>query len=457
MTKWLILLIVVVVFVGGWYYVSNNVRYTPPWMQPKFAKISKGDISVPISATGLIEPYQRIDVKSEASGEVLEVLVEEGDWVSAGDILVQIQKDDEQRAFERATQDLARANALLAQSKLAVDRAIQNEASAKARVAESEAQVAIATESLRYVEDRVRQEMASDFETVQARSQAKIAQAQLDVAKAAYATSQIAVSDARHAVTIQETAVQIAGNNLGDAQERLEETTVRAPKDGVVVDVNVTEGAVIQSATANFTGGTTLMQLADVSQLKVVTRVDEADYGRILNIAPDDALPQMEALERAAEQGAAEIESRAGTVEITVDAFPELIFEGVIERVEPQGQLAAGSSVIQFDVHVTITDERRRQLLLGSQAQVEFTVDVAKDALRAPTEAVKSHNDQRGVWVRVDPDPTTDEQWGKRFVAVAFGITDGAYTEIVRVMTDDATIDEGDEVYTKLPRTPDDR
>jgi hypothetical protein len=104
-------------------------------------------------------------------------------------------------------------------------------------------------------------------------------------------------------------------------------------------------------------------------------------------------------------------------------------------------------------VHVEVTDARRYMLPLGTQAQVEFTVESVDDALIVPSEAIKTYQDDRGVWVRTPPPPGTDERYGKKFVRCRVGITDGENTEVVAVL-DDARLEPGSEVYVKLPRKP---
>jgi multidrug efflux pump subunit AcrA (membrane-fusion protein) len=134
-----------------------------------------------------------------------------------------------------------------------------------------------------------------------------------------------------------------------------------------------------------------------------------------------------------------------------VDAFPDDEFEGRIDRVEPQGRLNSGSSIIQFDVHVWITDPKQQKLPLGAQAQVEFTVESATNALLVPAEAVKSHDGQRGVWIKVPPASGSQDEFGKRFVPCRFGISDSEKTEVVGV-GGGGSLPEGTEVYTKLPQ-----
>lgn len=453
MNKWLGTLLAIVIIVGTWWYIKENVRVALPGMEPKFGEATRGDIRVPISASGLIEPKQRIEVKSKASGEVIEVRIQEGDFVRKGDTLVILKRDDELRNQQRAQADLDRAKALHEQSKLAVQRAEVNVISAQARLDEMDQQLVMAEFDLKKIKDLKGQKLVKEEEVVDTEASYKMALAQREGLVAALDNAKLAVKDAEQAVITNDAVVQTSQTTLGDANERLEETVVIAKQDALVTEVNVTEGAIIQAGQSTFTGGTVIARLAVIEELKVVARVDEAEYGRVMAISPEDALPQMQMLETVAEESAEEIEQRSGVVSIMVDAFPDQTFQGRIIRVEPQGRLNTGASVIQYDVHVLITDEKRHKLLLGSQAQVEFMVETANDVLRVPAEAVKSEGDRRGVFVEAEPAPGSDERWGKRFIPVMFGITDGTYTEIGQVLGGE-TLEEGQKVYTKLPQKP---
>ena len=87
MRKWVITCVVIAVICLGWWYARTNVRYTPEWNQAKFGKITRGDIHVPITASGLIDADERIDIKSKASGEVIAINIKAGDYVHKGDSL----------------------------------------------------------------------------------------------------------------------------------------------------------------------------------------------------------------------------------------------------------------------------------------------------------------------------------------------------------------------------------
>jgi HlyD family secretion protein len=455
MKKWIILLAVAGLIAGVWWYLSTYVRVTPIWYQPKFGAASRGDIRVPITATGLIEPNERIEVKSKASGEVIDIPVKEGTYVRKGDVLLVLKKTDEQRKFDSANAELSREQALLAQAKISVDEAKASIVRSEAEIARLTAECTVSEYDLNKIESYRKSDPGTyaEQELVIARGRQDGNVALKRSAEAQLLVAQAAVPKAEQSIKLQEAAVVIAQTQLGDAQERLDETTIVAKQDALVTDVRVKISEVIQGGMNTFTGGTVVMYLADVSRKKVVARVDESDYGRVLRISPLNALPETPGLREAAAASAAEMEKRSGKVRLTVDAFPEEDFEGVIERVEPQGKLNQGAAIIQYNVHVAITDPKAHELPLGAQAQVEFTVESATNTLRVPAEAVKNYQGQRGVWLEVPPQRGSTEQWGKKFVTCRFGITDGEYTQVLEVVGE-GPLKDGTKVYTKLPREP---
>jgi len=451
MNKWLLLLLVAIVIGGVWYYLRTVVRYVPEWDKPKFGEVTRDEIRVPITASGLIEANQRIDIKSKASGEVIDIEVVEGDYVKKGNVLVVLKKDDEERRLAQVQAALTRMKALLAQAEVAVEQAEQRIVTSQASVEEIKGNLEIVNFELERVEDFEKKGVSSDKELVAARATARINVARLTTAEANVVIAKNSLVDSQQTVVIQRAAVEEATKEVEDAQERLEETTIRAPQDAIVTAVHVSVGNLVQSATQGLTGGTPVMALADVSKLKVVARVDEADIGRVLKISPRDALPEMPGLRTAADENAELLELRTGQVDLTVDAFPDETFKGRIERVEPQGRLNTGSAIIQFDVHVQVTDERRYMLPLGTQAQVEFTVESVADALLVPAEAVMTFQDERGIWIKAPQQPGSVDLFSKKFVPCRFGLTDGAHTQVVATVGGEP-LKEGQKIFTKLPR-----
>lgn len=454
MKKWVVLACVIALICVAWWWVRNNVRYRAEWDKAKFGQITRGDIRVPITAAGLIDANERISIKSEASGQVLEIKAVEGTYVRRGDVLVLLKRDDEERRVSQAQSNVQRARAALVKAQVAVEQAKQNILAAEARIQESRANGEIIAIRLNAERDSFSKGFGSQDAVKTLEAQQRINEAQLKTAEANLTVAHNNLTDAEQNVVIQSATVDEAAKQLEDAEERLADTTILAPQDGIVTELMIAEGDLVQSATQSFLGGTEIMKMADVSRLKVVARVDEADIGRVYEISPVDSLPQMPGLRDAMREDVDLLEKRTGRVELTVDAFPEDTFEGRIVRVEPQGRLNPGSAIIQYNVHVEVTDTRKSLLPLGTQAQVEFTIESVTDALMVPAEAVMTFLDDRGVWIKTPPAPGSIDPFGKKFVPCRFGITDGARTQLIAAKTDES-LKEGMEVFTRLPRERD--
>lgn len=182
------------------------------------------DIESTVAATGTIEPIRVIDVKSQASGEVLEVNVELGDRVERGQLLVRIDPRDVRNAFEQAEADL--------------------------EVAEARASIA----------DR-------QLERVSVlRDSAVVTEEEYESALLEAANAKASLVKAR--------------TNLDLARERMEDVSVAAPISGTVVEKTVEEGQIITSA-KEVTGGTVMLRMADLNEVQVRTLVDETDIGAI--------------------------------------------------------------------------------------------------------------------------------------------------------------------------------
>ena len=187
-------------------------------------RVERQDLVSSVAATGTVEPVRVIDVKSQASGEILEVAVDLGDRVEPGALLVRIDPRDVRNAYDQAEADLqvAQAQAQITERQLERARELH------------EAQV-VTNEEL---ESAILQHANADAALVKART------------------------------------------NLQLARERLNDVVVRAPIRGTVVEKNVEEGQIVTS-TREVTGGTTLVRMADLAEVQVRTLVDETDIGAV--------------------------------------------------------------------------------------------------------------------------------------------------------------------------------
>jgi len=253
------------------------------------------------------------------------------------------------------------------------------------------------------------------------------------------------VSQARTRVKLAEQGVRMANVALDQANKRLRETKVYSPMNGQVQQVLVQEGQIIASGITTVTGGTTMMTIADLSRLYVEADVDEADIGRVRDLAPSSdgahlATRPADGAQRDTTAEDVNILQSASNVKVTVDAFPEETFSGAVERIYPHPQVA--NNVVTYTVRIELEAAAREKLMLGMHANVDFTAWTRKNVLLVDIEAIKIKNEQHGVYVPGEKDG--DEP---RFMPVKLGL---AGPERIEIETGD--LKEGQEVYIRLPQ-----
>ncbi|HKJ01170.1 MAG TPA: efflux RND transporter periplasmic adaptor subunit, partial [Longimicrobiales bacterium] len=208
------------------------------------------------------------------------------------------------------------------------------------------------------VRNRYEQAQA-DLEVAKARTE--ISKAQLDrsaellsagvIAEQEHETKRLDYANALANQVKAETNFELAELQLGDV-------TIRAPMKGTIIQKNVEEGGVIQSASGNVSGGTTLFIMANLDAMQVRTLVDETDMGEI----------------------------RAGlTATVQVEAFADRTFRGTVEKIEPQATVQ--QNVTMFPVIVSL-DNRAGLLKPGMNAEVNILIAEALDVLLVPNSAI---------------------------------------------------------------------
>jgi len=442
----IIVILVLITVVVGYVAATSTLRLSLEGLEGKKAKITRGDLTLPINATGEIKPGYRVEIKAEASGEVIEIARFAGDLVQTGDLLVRLQQDDEQRNVNRATLELEVAKARLEEARLTLKQAETADLlSAQARVDQLEASVKFAKFRLDKMAN-VEEHQRSEEEMLERQTSYERQLAELVGAKAALQRAEIAIPRAQQAVVQAQAAYDTAQNNLGDARKRLTKTDVTSPVTGIVADIRTQIGEVIQGGKTTFTGGTVLAIILDIEKLVVRAEVDEADIGRVLAIAPPWAQPGHDSSLRMPDDLAEAARSTDRLPAITVESFRDEEFEGVIERIFPEPRNLNG--VVTYLVNVVITSENRSRLLPGMRADVRFTSEHVEDVLLCSNEAIHEGPDGRlGVYVPKKDSPPDQRQ--TEFVACTFGLDDGNQSEVREGLT------EGTVVYTKLPAKKD--
>ena len=243
------------------------------------ATVERRTIDVVAEAAGLVEPVRVVEVKSNASGEVLQVTVETGDRVEQGTLLAEIDPRDVQSAVDQAAADLESARVALATAEAARTRSrrLRDEGLVPAQEYEQTVEITAATRAA----------------LVRARTIHRL------------------------------------------AQEKRQDVTIRAPIAGTVIERTVEPGQIIASATSNVSGGTTLFRMADLADMQVRAQIDEVDIGRIRPGLPAEVTVEAYA-GRTFRGTVSKIEPQA-VVEQNVTMFPVLV-----RLPNPEGLLRPG-------------------------------------------------------------------------------------------------------------------
>jgi len=282
---------------------SRLIRSAPK-IAVTYEAVARRDITMSVESNGSVEPIDLVEVKSKASGQILKMPVQVGSVVKSGDLLAQIDKVDVQNQYDQAAAALQAAETKVTISTAQSKRSDDLFASQVITAEEHE---------------------AATLDLANSRSQLVKARTDLDIAR-----------------------------------QRLADATVRAPIAGTVLAQPVSVGQVISSATSSVSGGTTLLQMADLRRVRIRALVAESDIGSVH--------PGQEA-------------------SVQVDAYPQRTFRGVVEKIEPQAVIQ--QSVTMFPVLVSISNEDG-VLLPGMNGEVTVVADQRRDAVAVSLDALRT-------------------------------------------------------------------
>ena len=302
------------------------------------AKVERGDILASVSSTGRVASNLDVDIKCKASGEVVKLPFDVSDIVKEGDLLVELDPIDMERSLTQAQVQLQASEARLQEARQNLDIAQQTLKTDQARAQAALTSAQAKAKDTQSKADRTKQlfekKLASqeEWETDQTAAVA----AQMDLTNAQtkleeLKTQEVTLDVKRQDVVLAQTSVDSDKIAVTVAQDRLHDTKVTSPMDGVVSARNVQKGVIISSGVSNVGGGTTIMTISDLSKLFVYASVDESDIGRV---------------------------QLGQSVNITADAFPGVVFDGRVTRIATKGTNV--SNVVTFEVQVEVLGEQRR-------------------------------------------------------------------------------------------------
>jgi HlyD family secretion protein len=231
--------VVAIVIIGSVLAMSAAKRGNKA-AEVRMEAVQKRDLVASVTASGQVRPQTKVDVASDVSGKIMKLSVKEGQMVTAGQFLLQIDQSQPQAAVERSEAQVASAKAQLAQQMANLDQA---------------------------------QRAYDRSATMKKQNPTLIADEQVEQLKTALDVNKAQVEAGKHAVD-QATA------SLNDAKSSLAKTTIYAPMSGRVTRLVVEQGETAVPGTFN-KDAATLLTISNMSVLETRVKVDETDVARI--------------------------------------------------------------------------------------------------------------------------------------------------------------------------------
>ena len=409
--RYIILILCVVIITVGylWFQNSKNVKTeTQEWSK---ALVKKGSIRLTVPCTGRVVSNLDVEIKCKASGEVIKLPFDVSDQVKKGNLLVELDPVDEQRKVKQGKISLDSSQARLKQSKislqiaeknLAVERKSAEAALKSAKVKAKDARAKADRRKHLFEKKLTSLEITESMETAAIQAEVDLENAQIRMEELTIKEKELEIK--RQDIRLAEAQVETDKINLSLAEQRLQDTKVFSPIDGVVSARDVQTGQIISSGISNVGGGTVVMVISDLSRRFILASVDESDIGKV---------------------------ELGQNVIITADAFTEKRFSGKIERIGTKGVNV--SNVVTFEVKIELLGTNKSLLKPEMTTNINIIVAEKENALLVPSGAVLSKDEQYFVRMMID-DGSVEER------PVQVGISDGVETEITRGLNQGDTV-----------------
>jgi HlyD family secretion protein len=322
-----------------------------------------------VTASGKVQPETEVKLSSEVSGEVVELLVKEGDIVKKGQLLFKVRPDVLRSGFDRAS-------ASYSSQKASVASAAQVLEQSKASFANEEG---IYKRNVELFKKKV------------------ISVAEFDAAKSAFVTAKTNLEGAKQSLIASKFNLETSGANVQEASANLAKATIFAPVDGVISKLSVELGDRILG-TAQF-AGTEIMRISNLSSMEVNVDVNENDINRV-NVG-DNAV-------------------------IEVDAFEDKKFKGIVTEIASSSKdvgtaatTASTDQVTNFVVKVRIAADSYSGVKGGAKGLpspfrpgLSATVDIESSSVTALSVPIQSVFTKGGTdeGDNKNPDASADKQ-----------------------------------------------
>ena len=353
--------------------------------------VEERDLTATVTASGNVRARRKVDISSDISARVTELLIEEGADVEEGQVLLRLDRSRYEAAVNRSLANLKQSQAQVAQSKAGFMRA-QREADRKSSLWERDSLLV-------------------------SRQEVENAQTDLEVQSSLLEAAEFGVGQAQAA--------------LDEARDQLSKTVIVAPMTGRVTRLNVEEGETVIVGTMN-NPGSLVLTVSDLSVMEVVLEVDETDVPEISlgdSAKVDlDAFPELEFAGVVTEIGNSAI--RPPSQSAGTGQTPTIDFEVVVTLWNPPAELRPDLSATAEVITETRTDQLSIPIIALTLREDDQVDDTAGNAPGSD-----SSDPVEGVFVVKDG--LAD------FTPVEVGIAGEEYFEVISGLTLGDTVVSG--------------
>jgi HlyD family secretion protein len=388
--KWLLWFLFLLLLGGGGYfgYIQFFVPKTSGESQRKsrLVSVKRANLPILVTANGIIQPEASINVSPKTAGRLIALMVKEGDLVQNGQILAKMDDSNLQGQLIQFQGQVASAKAS-AKAVISGNRR-QDIAQASANL-ENAIAAAKQTEIIFRQNEKVFKEGAissRDFETSRTSLQAN----QARVRQLQQALSLQQSGSRPEDIARAQAEVATAEGSLLTVKTLIDDTTIRAPFDGVISKKFADPGAYVtpQTSGSSVSSATASSILALTANNQVNAYVAETDINRV--------------------KVGQEITFKA-------DSFPDQQFRGKVVSVTPQATVT--QNVTSFEVKANILGGGKKLMQTGMNINVSFNVGNLPNVLVVPTVAIARQKGMSGVYVKSEKSPEPE------FVAIETGIS----------------------------------
>ena len=253
--------IVALIGAGIWWSSSNK----PKGEKVQTEKVAKRTIYETVSASGKIFPEVEVKISSDVSGEVVELLVQEGDTVKKGQLLCRVNPEAYISTVERGEAGVNSARAQADQSRSQIE-------STRSRSTQARAQL----ENAKTILDR-QKTLFSDG--VISKAELDNAAVTYHVAEASFSAAEADIKSIEQGSRAADYSIKSANAQLKELRTNLKRTSIYAPTSGIISKLNVKKGERVLGTIQM--SGTEILRIADFSSMEVQVDVSENDVPRV--------------------------------------------------------------------------------------------------------------------------------------------------------------------------------